>query len=100
MQRIGQALKENRALPIVQQGRWLGSVVRGWLNYHAVPGNSRAMHAFVDRIMDAWRRALSRRSQTARTGTTWTIMRRLADQYFPQVRILHPYPHERLCVTT
>ena len=27
--RIGQALQENRALPIVQQGRWLGSVVRG-----------------------------------------------------------------------
>jgi RNA-directed DNA polymerase len=61
---------------------------------------SRAMHAFMDRIMDAWRRALSRRSQTAHTGTTWAIMRRLADQYFPQVRILHPYPHERLGVTT
>ena len=58
------------------------------------------MHAFMDRIMDAWRRALSRRSQIAHMGTTWTVMRRLADQYFPQVRILHPYPHERLGVTT
>ena len=34
VQRIGQALKENRALPIDQQGRWLASVVCGWLNYH------------------------------------------------------------------
>ena len=100
VQRIGQALKENRALPIDQQGRWLASVIRGWLNYHAVPGNSGAIHAFKDRIIDAWRRALSRRSQTARTGTTWIIMRRLADRYLPQVKILHPYPNERLCVIT
>ena len=100
VQRIGQALKKNRALPIVQQGRWLASVVRGWLNYHAVPGNSQAIHKFKARIVDAWRRALSRRSQTARTGTTWIIMRRLADQFLPQVRIIHPYPNERLCVTT
>ena len=42
VQRIGQALKENRALPIDQQGRWLASVIRGWLNYHAIPGNSQA----------------------------------------------------------
>ena len=100
VQRVGQALKENRALPIVQQGRWLASVVRGWLNYHAIPGNSQAIHKFKERIIDAWRRALSRRSQTARTGTTWVIMRRLADQYLPPVKILHPYPNERLCVST
>lgn len=100
VQRIGQALKKNRALPIVQQGRWLASVIRGWLNYHAVPGNSRAIHQFKARIVDAWRRSLSRRSQTARTGTTWIIMRRLAERFLPHVTITHPYPNERLCVST
>jgi len=25
--------------PVVQVGRWLRSVVQGWLNYYAVPGN-------------------------------------------------------------
>jgi hypothetical protein len=70
------------------------------LNYHAVPGNSQAIHKFKDRIIDAWRRALSRRSQKARTGTAWIIMRRLAERYLPPVKILHPYPNERLCVTT
>jgi group II intron reverse transcriptase/maturase len=100
VQRIGQALTANRALPIVEQGRWLAWVVRGWLNYHAVPGNSGAIHAFKDRIIDAWRRSLRRRSQRAGSGTTWSIMRRLAERYLPPVRILHPYPSERLCVMT
>ena len=100
VQRIGQALKANRALPLVEQGKWLGAVVRGWLNYHAVPGNSPAIHQFRNRIVDAWRRALSRRSQTARTGTTWIIMRKLAERFLPPASILHPYPNERLRVTT
>jgi len=100
VQRIGQALKANRSLPIVEQGTWLRSVVRGWLNYHAVPGNSMAIHQFRDRVVDAWRRALSRRSQTARAGTTWIIMRKLADTFLPPARILHPYPNQRLGVIT
>lgn len=100
VQRVGQQLKINRMLPIAEQGRWLGAVVRGWLNYHAVPGNSGAIHSFKDRIVEAWRRALSRRSQKARTGTTWPIMRQLAQRFLPPIRILHPYPDERLCVTT
>ena len=100
VQRIGQTLTANRALPIVEQGRWLTSVVRGWLNYHAVPGNSGAIHAFKDRVIDAWRRSLRRRSQRAGSGTTWAIMRRLSERYLPPIRILHPYPNERLCVIT
>ncbi len=100
IQRIGQALKANRSLPIVEQGKWLGSVVRGWLNYHAVPGNGMAIHQFRDRVVEAWRRALGRRSQTAQRGTTWIFMRKLADDFIPRAKILHPYPNERLCVTT
>ena len=26
-------------LPVDEVGKWLGSVVQGWFNYHAVPGN-------------------------------------------------------------
>jgi len=100
VQRIGQALKDHRSLSIVDQGRWLGAVVRGWLSYHAVPGNSSAINSFKNRIVEAWRRALSRRSQTARIGTTWAIMRRLTDTYLPPIKILHPYPNQRLIVTT
>lgn len=98
--RIGQTLMANRALPLADQGKWLGAVVRGWLNYHAVPGNSPAIHRFRNRIVEAWRRALRRRSQTGRRGTTWAVMRRIAARYIPKATILHPYPNQRLRVTT
>jgi RNA-directed DNA polymerase len=39
-------LKRRRHLPIPEQGRWLGSVVRGHLAYYAVPGNTDAVAAF------------------------------------------------------
>ena len=35
-------------LPIPEQGQWLGGVVRGHLNYYAVPGNIEAVEAFRD----------------------------------------------------
>jgi len=100
VKRIGQSLMQIRSQPISEQGKWLGSVVRGWLNYHAVPGNSQAIHAFRDRVVEAWRRALRRRSQTAHLGTTWAVMRELAAQFIPKATILHPYPNQRLIVTT
>ncbi len=98
--RIGQALMANRALPLADQGKWLGAVVRGWLNYHAVPGNSAAIHSFKNRIVEAWRRALRRRSQMAHRGTTWDVMRRIAARHIPKATIVHPYPNQRLRVCT
>ena len=100
VQRIGQGLMQNRMLPIADQGRWVGSVVRGWLNYHAVPGNSMAINKFRDRVIEAWRRALRRRSQMAVRGTTWQVMRNLAERFIPEARIIHPYPNQRLSVIT
>src|SRR5262249_56629583 len=32
--------------PIPEQGKWLGQVVNGYFNYHAVPTNAHALHAF------------------------------------------------------
>lgn len=32
--------------PVVQLGQWLRSVVQGWFNYHAVPGNMDSLNAF------------------------------------------------------
>jgi len=98
VKRIGKTLMKNRAQPITEQGKWVGAAVRGWLNYHAVPGNSMAIHAFRDRVVEAWRRALRRRSQTAARGTTWEIIRTLADRFIPKPRIIHPYPNQRLVV--
>ena len=98
VQKIGQVLKEIRSKTISEQGKWLGSVVRGWFQYHAIPGNSYAINNFRSRIIHAWRRALRRRSQRAKSGTTWKVMKALADQFLPKAIILHGYPNERLCV--
>ena len=47
---------------IPNQGKWLGYVVNGYFNYHAVPTNYRALVRFRDQIICRWKRVLSRRS--------------------------------------
>ncbi len=47
-------------------GRWLNRVVRGYFNYHAVPGNLTRLEGFRAEVTRAWRQALLRRSQKRR----------------------------------
>jgi len=35
--------------------RWLGSVIRGYFNYHAIPGNMPRLSGFRDEVCRAWR---------------------------------------------
>jgi RNA-directed DNA polymerase len=83
--------------PIPVQGKWLGRVVRGYFNYHAVPTNYRALHRFRDEIIRRWRRVLNRRSQHG--DLTWEQTKKLADDWLPKARILHPWPSQRFAVT-
>jgi len=96
LQAIKQELQRRRHQPIPVQGKWLGQVVRGFLNYHAVPTNSRAVSAFCFFVTDLWRRSLRRRSQ--KDGMTWEGMTRLANDWLPKPRILHPWPQARFAV--
>jgi group II intron reverse transcriptase/maturase len=82
--------------PIAVQGKWLGQVVSGYFNYHAVPTNIRALGAFRHHVTDLWRRSLRRRSQKDRT--TWERITKLADDFLPKPRILHPWPQVRFAV--
>jgi RNA-directed DNA polymerase len=83
---------------VAEQGRWLGTIVRGYFAYHAVPTNIRALGAFRHHVVDLWRRALRRRSQ--RDRTTWMDMDRLAERWLPKPRIFHPWPAQRFRVNT
>jgi group II intron reverse transcriptase/maturase len=83
--------------PIPDQGEWLGRVVRGYFNYHAVPTNGRALDVFRHHVTDLWRRTLRRRSQKDRM--TWARMTQLADAWLPKPIILHPWPSVRFAVT-
>lgn len=93
---IKEALRRRMHLPIPQLGKWLGQVVRGYFNYHAVPTNTESLAAFKHHVTDLWRRALRRRSQKDRT--TWERMTRLAADYLPTARVLHPWPDARFDV--
>jgi hypothetical protein len=79
------------------QGKWLRQVITGHFAYYAVPANGRALSAFRYYVTDLWRRTLRRRSQ--RGGFTWDRMTKLADDWLPQPRILHPWPQQRFAVT-
>jgi group II intron reverse transcriptase/maturase len=81
---------------VAEQGRWLGTVMRGYFAYHAVPTNARALSAFRHHVIDLWRRALRRRSQ--KDKTSWTDMDRLAKRWLPKPRISHPWPAQRFRV--
>jgi len=96
LQEIKQGLRKRMHDPIEQTGKWLRSVVNGYFNYHAIPGNMHQMNAFRRRLIRQWRWALCRRSQ--RGYITWARINQLAEQWLPTPRVLHPYPSVRFAV--
>ena len=97
--KVKEELKYRHNNSVPEQGVWLQSVIRGYFNYHAVPGNIDALKTFRYRISKIWYRALRRRSHKARS-LKWDRMNRLIDQWLPPAKILHPYPEQRLIVNT
>ena len=93
---VKDGLRRRMHQPIPLQGRWLKQVVTGYFNYHAVPTNSGALAAFRAHIVHLWRRTLRRRSQ--KDASTWKRIARIADDWLPKPRILHPWPHQRFVV--
>jgi RNA-directed DNA polymerase len=78
---------------VAETGNWLKSVVQGYFNYHAVPGNFVAIQVFRREVVRAWLRALRHRSQ--RHHLPWERFRPIIDRYLPLPRILHPLPSVR-----
>jgi len=79
--------------PIPEQGVWLAQLIRGFFAYHAVPTNFTALGKFRRQIIWLWLRTLRRRSQ--RDNTPWTRMAKLAADFLPKPKILHPWPSVR-----
>ncbi len=92
---IKQQLRKRMHRPLGETARWLRSVVQGWLNYYAVPGNSLRLGQFIDQVSRHWLKTLRRRSQKGKDCWTWQRMDRLVRKHLPRKRILHPYPRER-----
>lgn len=96
LKRIKEELRWRMHESIPEQGRWLGQVVRGYFAYHAVPTNRPALRSFLIGVTERWRHTLSRRSQ--RGKVTWERMTKIANDWLPQPRILHPWPSQRFNV--
>ena len=90
-------LRRRMHAPIQEQGRWLAQVLRGYFGYHAVPTNFPSLAAFHHHVLVLWYRTLRRRSQ--KDATTLERMARLATEFLPVPRILHPWPEARFLVT-
>jgi RNA-directed DNA polymerase len=84
--------------PIEEQGRYLRAVVGGHMRYYGVPRNAARLKMFRYRITQIWHRTLCRRSQVR--PVRWPRMAKLAEHWLPPIRICHPYPNQRLVVTT
>jgi group II intron reverse transcriptase/maturase len=96
LKEVGGELRQRMHQAIPEQGAWLRQVVTGYFAYHAVPTNWAALNAFRNEVTQRWRRTLCRRSEKG--GFNWDRMKRLADDWLPQPRILHPWPNQRFAV--
>lgn len=93
LQAVKQELRKRWHERVVENGKWLRSVVQGYFNYHAVPGNFVALRVFRREVARMWLAALRRRSQ--RDRYCWERFRPIVDQYLPLPRILHSMPGDR-----
>jgi hypothetical protein len=80
---IRETLLRRRHEPVAVIGNWLASVLRGYFNYYAVPGNTHRLTSFRSEVCRAWRFALKRRSQRSRMP--WS-------RFKPLERKFHAYP--------
>src|SRR6202048_338201 len=80
-----------------QVGVWLRSVVTGYYQSHAVPGNIDQLRIFQRRVNRLWRNVLVRRSQRARKK--WEKFAPVFERWIPAPRVLHPYPDTRFYAT-
>jgi RNA-directed DNA polymerase len=90
---LKQELRRRWHQPVAAVGKWLRSVVQGYFNYHAVPGNMDSLNSFRAQVIWRWYRALRRRSQ--RDRMTWERLWPLVDRWIPSAKILHPHPNLR-----
>ncbi len=66
LKEVKDELRKRMHQPLAEVGKWLKSVVQGYFNYHAVPGNIVSLRSFRLEVSKRWLRVLHRRSQKSR----------------------------------
>jgi group II intron reverse transcriptase/maturase len=98
LQAVKFELRRRMHRPINEQGEYLRAVVVGHARYFGVPCNGTRLRTFRFQLARLWRRMLCRRGQSR--GLPWRRMYRLMARWLPIPHICHPYPNQRLIVTT
>ena len=93
LREVRETLLRRRHEPIADLGKWLRSVMQGYFNYLAVPGNLVSLNVFRREAARSWLHALRRRSQRHRL--TWERFGPIVDSWFPRVQVLHEHPNDR-----
>ena len=97
LEEIKPQLHQRMHEPPAVTGKWLRSVVQGYFNYHAVPGNTDSLRVLRFRVTRLWRQTLRRRSQ--RSYLNRPRMRQLESRWILQPHVLHPWPRVRFDAT-
>lgn len=89
---VKQEIRRRMHAPIAQVGEWLQSVLRGYYQYHAIPGNQSVLAHFRHQVVRYWYRVLSQRSQRR---PTWNQLAPIFDHWLPIPQVVHAYPDAR-----
>ena len=95
LQELKQQLRWKMHEPVAKVGEWLRSVLRGYYQYHAVPGNLRVLSRFRYQVMRRWYQVLCHRSQRR---PKWDRLAAIFERWLPTPKRVHPYPDARFDV--
>jgi len=93
LQALKEELRQRMHDPLVETGKWLQTVVRGYFQYYAIPGNTGSLSRFREQLTRLWRHNIRRRSQKRQPN--WKQLHPLFIRWLPVPRILHPFPNVR-----
>jgi len=93
LREIQDTLRRGMHLPLETMAQWLQSVLRGYFNYFAVPGNCQPLTRFRMDVIRRWFHVLKRRSHKSRV--TWDWFGPYASAWLPPPHVQHPYPNVR-----
>jgi RNA-directed DNA polymerase len=86
LQELKQELRRRMHAPIAQVGEWLRSVLRGYYQYHAIPGDLAILSRFRQRVVRLWHWTLCQRSQRR---PTWSKLAPIVDHWLPIPHVVH-----------
>jgi RNA-directed DNA polymerase len=99
LRELEEQLRKRMHRPVPETGAWLRRVVQGYYQYYSVPMNGFAMARFTRALLRRWWWTLKRRSH--KSNCDWKrFYHRIARRWMPPLRVTHPYPNQRLHVTT